>query len=156
VHVRVAGCCGRAHSRHLRGAKANSMIEFGSNRIAHRTYLPQARHSRRGAMEAMGLNPPPPPTRSGPIDDDAPSAPVVRAQEGCGRRPARGVGKGRSSKHTDLRDLTRSIPAERSTLDSPPDIGDKRTTDPRLRPFIVAMANAIIKDMLRGRKEETR
>jgi hypothetical protein len=46
--------------------------------------------------------------------------------------------------------------SRRSTLDSPPDIGDKRRTDPRLRPFIVAMANAIIKDMLRERKEETR
>jgi hypothetical protein len=43
-----------------------------------------------------------------------------------------------------------------STLAGDEDISEKRRTDPRLRPFVVAMANAIIKDMLRERKEEAR
>ena len=34
-------------------------------------------------------------------------------------------------------------------------IGDERRPDPRLRPFVVAMANAIIKDMLREQRERT-
>jgi hypothetical protein len=41
-----------------------------------------------------------------------------------------------------------------STLDGGVEISDKRATDPRLRPFIVAMANAIIKDMLREQREQ--
>jgi hypothetical protein len=32
-------------------------------------------------------------------------------------------------------------------------ISDKREIDPHLRPFIVSVANAIIKDMLREQKE---
>jgi len=46
--------------------------------------------------------------------------------------------------------------SQRSPLDGALEIGDKRRTNPQLRPFIVAMANAIIKDMLREQKEEKR
>ncbi len=53
-------------------------------------------------------------------------------------------------------------PAEgtRSEMETPPSaleevskISHKREVDPHLRPFIVSMANAIIKDMLRKQKE---
>lgn len=47
----------------------------------------------------------------------------------------------------------------RSEMETPPPlvevskISDKREIDPHLRPFIVSVANAIIKDMLREQKE---
>jgi hypothetical protein len=44
----------------------------------------------------------------------------------------------------------------RLTLAGDENISEKRRTDPRLRPFVVAMANAIIKDMLREQKEGSR
>ena len=53
-------------------------------------------------------------------------------------------------------------PSERSPHRGSPgapadaNIRDEQGTDPRLRPFIVAMANAIIKDMLREQEEEPR
>jgi len=43
-----------------------------------------------------------------------------------------------------------------STVADDGNISEKKGTDPRLRPFIVAMANAIIKDMLREQQEKAK